>query len=203
MTLKNSLQQTIYNELAGKRTDTIDYARLNRERLMDFRREPQAVIALEGPTNIPRAKSLGYKAKQGIMVARVRIRRGGGLVLRPNRARKPKRMGVNKITRKKNIQSMAEERANKRFPNMEVLNSYFIGQDGKNKYYEVILVDPLHPVVMSDSNLNWITSHKHRGRVFKGKTSAGQRGRGLHNPAGKRGTEKVRPSLRAHNRKGK
>lgn len=203
MSLKNPIQQTIFNELIGKRSDEMDYSRLNRERLMDFRREPQAVVALDHPTNIPRAKTLGYKAKQGILVARVRIRRGGGLVLRPNRARKPKRMGVNKITRKKGIQAMAEERANKRFPNMEVLNSYFIGQDGKNKYFEVILVDPHHPSIVADKNLNWICSNKHSGRVFKGKTSAGQRSRGLHNPAGSRGTEKIRPSLRAHNRKGK
>jgi large subunit ribosomal protein L15e len=203
MSMKNAIQQTIFNEIAGKTIDGIDYSKLNRERLMDFRREPQAVVALDGPTNIPRAKQLGYKAKQGVIVARVRIRRGGGLVLRPNRARKPKRMGVNKITRKKGIQAMAEERANKRFPNMEVMNSYFIGQDGKNKYFEVILIDPKHPSVLADKNLNWISSNKHHGRVFKGKTSAGQRSRGLHNPAGARGTEKIRPSLRAHNRKGK
>ena len=203
MSMKNAIQQTIFNEISGKTVDGVDYSKLNRERLMDFRREPQAVVALEGPTNIPRAKSLGYKAKQGIIVARVRIRRGGGLVLRPNRARTPKRMGVNKITRKKGIQPMAEERANKRFPNMEVLNSYFVGQDGKNKYFEVILVDPKHPSVLADKSLNWIASNKHHGRVFKGKTSAGQRSRGLHNPAGARGTEKIRPSLRAHNRKGK
>jgi large subunit ribosomal protein L15e len=201
--MKNPIQQTIYNELAGKEVNGIDYAKLNRERLMAFRREPQAVVALEHPTNIPRAKSLGFKAKQGITVARVRIRRGGGMVLRPNRARKPKRMGVNKITRKKNIQTMAEERANKRYPNMEVLNSYFIGADGKNKYYEVILVDPANPSIMADKDLNWICFPQHSGRVFKGRTSAGQRGRGLHNPAGARGTEKIRPSLRAHNRKGK
>ncbi len=203
MSMKNAIQQTIFNEISGKTVDGVDYSKLNRERLMDFRREPQAVVSLDGPTNIPRAKSLGYKAKQGIIVARVRIRRGGGLVLRPNRARKPKRMGVNKITRKKGIQPMAEERANKRFPNMEVMNSYFVGQDGKNKYFEVILIDPKHPSIMADKNLNWICSNKHHGRVFKGKTSAGQRGRGLHNPAGARGTEKIRPSLRAHNRKGK
>ncbi|QQR93187.1 MAG: 50S ribosomal protein L15e [Candidatus Iainarchaeum archaeon] len=201
--MKNATQQTIFNQISGKTVDGVDYSKLNRERLMDFRREPQAVVALDGPTNIRRAKSLGYKAKQGITVARVRIRRGGGLVLRPNRARKPKRMGVNKITRKKGIQAMAEERANKRFPNMEVLNSYLVGHDGKNKYFEVILVDPKHPSILADKNLNWIASNKHHGRVFKGKTSAGQRSRGLHNPAGARGTEKIRPSLRAHNRKGK
>lgn len=203
MSMKNAIQQTIYNQISGKTIEGVDYSKSQREHLMDYRREPQAVVALDGPTNPRRARALGYKAKQGIIVARVRIRRGGGLVLRPNRARKPKRMGVNKITRKKGIQPMAEERANKRFPNMEVLNSYFVGQDGKNKYFEVILVDPKHPSVLADKNLNWIGSNKHHGRVFKGRTSSGRRSRGLHNPAGKRGTEKIRPSLRAHNRKGK
>ena len=34
----------------------------------------------------------------------------------------------------------------RKYPNMEVLNSYWVGQDGKQKYYEVILVDGHHPL---------------------------------------------------------
>ncbi len=194
---------SLQKQYMGEKTETHDYSRMYREKLMDYRREVEAVVKLEKPSNIPRAKALGYKAKPGIIVARVRILKGGGLHLRPNRARKPKRMGVNNLTRKKNIRTMAEERAQKRFPNMEVLNSYWIGEDGQRKYFEVILVDPFNPSVKSDKSLRWIVEPQHRGRVYKGKTSAGQKGRGLHNPAGAKGTEKIRPSLRANDRRGK
>ena len=40
-----------------------------------------------------------------------------------------------------------------------------------------------------------------RGRAFRGLTSAGRKMRGLLNKG--RGAEKLRPSIRAHNRKGK
>lgn len=170
---------------------------------MSYRRALTSSVTLDKPTNIFRARALGYKAKPGIIVVRMRIRRGGGLVLRPNRGRKPKRMGVNKITRRKNIQAMAEERAARGHPNMEVLNSYWVAQDGRHKFFEVILVDPHNPSIRADKDLNWIAMPQHTKRVFRGKTSAARKSRGLRKPAGRRGTEKVRPSQRAHNRKAK
>jgi len=88
-------------------------------------------------------------------------------------------MGVHKITPKKSLQRIAEERAARKFPNMEVLNSYWVGEDGRYKWFEVILVDPHHPVIRADKNLNWICHPSHRGRAFRGKTSAGRKGRGL------------------------
>ena len=45
-----------------------------------------------------------------------------------------------KMTLKKNIQVIAEERVADKYPNTEVLNSYYVGEDGLYKYYEVILV---------------------------------------------------------------
>jgi len=87
-------------------------------------------------------------------------------------------MGVNKITPGKSIQSIAEERAARRFPNMQVLNSYWVGQDGKHKWYETILVDTNHPSIMKDKNLKWMCNNTREGRVFRGKTSAGRKGRG-------------------------
>jgi len=110
-------------------------------------------------------------------------------------------MGVKKITPGKSIQSIAEERAARRFPNMQVLNSYWVGEDGKHKWYETILVDPHHPVIKRDKNLKWICSSTQKGRVFRGKTSAGRKSRG-HRRKG-RGTEKTRPSLRSHHNRGK
>ena len=41
-----------------------------------------SVTRLEHPTRIDRARSLGYKAKQGIAVVRVQVRRGGRRVAR-------------------------------------------------------------------------------------------------------------------------
>lgn len=170
------------------------------ERLQVWRKEP-AVLRIRRPTRIDRARTLGYKAKQGIAVARVKVRRGGRRASRYVRARRSKRMGVNRLTMGKSIQRIAEERASRRFPNMEVLNSYWVGEDGKQKWYEVILIDPHHPSVKNDPHLAWVTNPTHRGRAERGKTSAGMKGRGMRHRG--RGTEKTRPSIRSHANHGK
>ena len=169
-------------------------------RMQEWRREG-SVVRLERPTRIDRARSLGYKAKQGIAVARVQVRRGGRRASRYVRARRSARMGKNRSTAGKSIQRIAEERASKRFPNMEVLNSYWVGQDGKLKYYEVILVDGHHPSIQADKNLGWLATSSHRGRAERGKTSAGRKGRGMITRG--KGTEKTRPSIRSHANQGK
>ncbi len=169
-------------------------------RMQEWRRGP-AVVRVEHPTRLDRARSLGFKAKQGIIVARVQIRRGGRRKSRWQRGRRTKHMGVNKITPGRSIQSIGEERVARRYPNMQVLNSYWVGQDGKSKWYEVILVDTSHPVIKKDKSLKWICNNTHKGRVFRGKTSAGRKGRGQRKKG--RGTEKTRPSLRSHNNRGK
>jgi large subunit ribosomal protein L15e len=110
-------------------------------------------------------------------------------------------MGKNKISGGMSIQRIAEQRADRKFPNMEVLNSYWVGDDGKSKWYEVILVDPNHSVIKSDKNLNWICDNTHKGRAHRGKTSAGRKGRGMMNRG--TGTEKTRPSLRSNLNRGK
>mgnify|MGYP001589383168 FL=1 len=203
MSATKQIQKTIQKVWHRNTVDGDAYRDLFRSRMMEYRRTPSAVVTVEKPFNITRARAIGYKAIQGLVVARVRIRRGGGMFLRPRRGRKPKRMGIRSMTRKKGIQVMSEERAQHRYPNMEVLNSYKVGVDGKNHYYEVILLDPASPRIQSDKDLRWIVEPQHKGRVFRGKTSAGRKSRGLGNPAGARGTENIRPSLRAHNRKGK
>ncbi|VUT24535.1 MAG: 50S ribosomal protein L15e [Candidatus Methanolliviera sp. GoM_oil] len=170
------------------------------ERMQIWRREP-SVVRVEHPTRIDRARSLGYKAKRGIIVARVGVRRGGRRKSRFNSGRRTKRMGTDKITGGKSIQRIAEERAARKFPNMEVLNSYWVGEDGIKKWYEVIFVDPNHPVIKNDKDLNWLCESPNKRRVFRGKTSAGTKGRGLRKKG--IGTEKTRPSIRSHARKGK
>ncbi len=173
---------------------------LRLERLIEWRRDP-VFLRIERPTRIDRARTLGYKAKQGYTVIRTRIRRGGLRVRRIKAGRRPKRKGMSKITMAKSTQRMAEERVCRHYPNMEVLNSYWVAEDGKHKYFEVILVDPHHPVIKSDPKINWICEPHQRGRAHRGLTSAGKRGRGLHNKG--KGAEKLRPSLKAHQNKGK
>ncbi len=169
-------------------------------RLQEWRLEP-SVIRIERPTRLDRARNLGYKAKQGIIVARVKVRKGARRKSRYIRGRRTKRMGMHKITPGKSIQRIAEERAARKYPNMQVLNSYWAGEDGKHKWYETILVDPIHPVIKSDKNLNWICNPSQKGRAFRGRTSAGRKGRGMRRKGW--GTEKTRPSITSHQNKGK
>ncbi|TFG06011.1 MAG: 50S ribosomal protein L15e [Promethearchaeota archaeon] len=179
---------------------TEEIKELRWQRLIDWRRNP-SIIRLEKPTRLDRARTLGYKAKQGYLLARVRIRRGGRRKPRPKRGRKPRKMGVNKYTPKKSIRWISEERVQRKYPNMEVLNSYPVGRDGRWKWFEVILVDPAHPAIKSDKNINWICNPTHKGRVHRGLTTAGKKGRGLDKKG--RGAEKIRPSIRSHSNLGK
>lgn len=137
-------------------------------------REGRAVERIEKPSKPDRARELGYKAKQGVIMARARVRRGGRRKKRPSKGRRPKRMGVSKITSAKSTRIIAEERVARKFPNLEVLNSYKIGEDGEYHYYEVILVDPNHPVVQNDPDLEWVADSSQTGRVHRGLTSAGK-----------------------------
>jgi len=167
---------------------------LTRQRLVEWRKQ-STIVRIEKPTRIDRARRLGYKAKQGFVVARIRVRRGGLSKKRPKAGRRPKRMGVKKYKRAKSMRFIAEERTAKKFPNLEVLNSYWVGEDGRSKWFEIILVDPHHPAIKADKQVNWITQKQHRKRVFRGLTSAGKKVRGLRRKG--RGAEKVRPSRKA------
>ena len=126
-----------------------------KKRLIEWKKQP-TVIRIEKPTKIYKARMLGYKAKQGIIVVRVRVRKGKMERERPDSGRRPKRMGTTRLTIKKSLRWIAEEKAQRKFPNLEVLNSYYVAEDGKYKWYEVIMVDPYHPAIKSDKNLSWI-----------------------------------------------
>ena len=173
-------------------------------RMAQWRREP-VNCKIDRPTRIDAARSLGYKAKQGVVVIRTRIRRGGLRKGKIHMKRKPSKAGIKKITMAKNTQRMAEERVGRHFPNLEVLNSYWVGQDGKHKFYEVIMIDTHHPAIIADKQLGVFSgangNKSHRGRAYRGKTSAGKRGRGLHKKG--KGAEKLRPSLKANLNRGK
>ena len=127
-----------------------------RQRVVVWRRQP-AIVRIEKPTRLDRARRLGYKAKKGFIMVRVRIRRGGRRKPRPVLGRRQKRMGVNKYTPAKSIKLIAEERVARKYPNMEVLNSYWVWQDGMSKWFEVILVDPYSPSIKSDKDVGWVS----------------------------------------------
>jgi len=175
-------------------------AELQWQRQQEWRKQG-AIERIERPTRLDRARSLGYKAKQGVVVARVAVRKGSARKQRFKAGRRSKRQGVNKITRRKSIQRIGEERVSRKYRNLRVLNSYWVGEDGSRKWFEVILLDPEHGAIQNDDDLSWICADSQQGRVFRGKTSAGSQGRGLRTRG--TGTEQTRPSVSSNGRQGK
>lgn len=150
-----------------------------KQRLVEWRKQ-HTVERIEKPTRLDRARSLGYKAKKGFVLARVKVKKGGRRRrLYGRRGRKPSKAGLVKFTSKKSLRQIAEEKAQRKFPNLEVLNSYYVAEDGTHKYFELILVDPNHPNIKADPKINWICFPANRKRVLRGLTSAGKKSRGF------------------------
>lgn len=169
-----------------------------RQKMIDWRKGNR-ITKIAKPTRLDKARSLGYKAKKGFVVARVVIERGGRKRTRINKKRRTKRQSVKKVL-KMNYRWIAEQRAAKKFKNLEVLNSYNLGKDGIYYFFEVILVDPTKPEIKNDKTIKWIASPKNKKRAQRGLTSAAKKSRGLRS---KSPNLKVRPSQRAWSRKGK
>ncbi|MHB1492353.1 MAG: 50S ribosomal protein L15e [Thermoplasmataceae archaeon] len=170
---------------------------VHKQRMIGWRNGP-AMERMEYPTRLDRARNLGYKSKRGYVIVRARVRRGGSNRPKIMGGRRPRRMAYNKLTRKKSLQWIAEERIADKYPNMEVLNSYYVGEDGYYKYYEAILVDKNVPEIYNDKKISWIAEPQNTGRVYRGLTSAGYKSRGLR--TGRKGSAKSRPSIRSNNR---
>ena len=152
---------------------------LLKQRLIEWRKQ-HTVERIEKPTRLNRARALGYKAKLGYVLARVRIGKGGRRrQLYGRRGRKPSKAGLVHFTFGKSKQWIAEEKAQRKFVNLEILNSYPVGEDGKYKWFEVIMVDPNHPNIINDPKISWITNPANRRRVLHGLTSAAKKARGL------------------------
>lgn len=164
------------------------------QRIIQWRKEP-VTLRIDHPTRIDRARSLGYKAKPGFIIVRQRVDRGGRQRPQIRAGRRSKHM-----SRRKNLRisykTVAERRAASKFQNLEVLNSYYVGEDGQNYWYEIILVDKAHPSILSDKRINWIAEKQHTRRAFRGLTSAARKSRGLLIKG--KGAEKIRPSRRAN-----
>jgi large subunit ribosomal protein L15e len=116
-------------------------------------RKQNAVTRIEKPSRLLRARRLGYKAKQGIIVIRMRVGTGGMRKQRPRGGRRPKHLGVTRIKADDSMKQVAERRVLEHYPNMKLLGSYYLYKDGKYYWYEVILADPSHPRIIKDKEL--------------------------------------------------
>lgn len=144
---------------------------LLKDRLIKWRQEP-VTFRIDKPTRLDRARSLGYKAKEGVIIVRQRVMRSARVRPKFKGGRRSRTMRRKKIVNK-SYQIICEERVARKYPNCEVLNSYYVNKDGSHMWYEVILVDRDHPAIKKDKELAWITTKK--GRVHKGMTSAAKR----------------------------
>lgn len=136
-----------------------------KKRLKKWRNE-KTIKKVEKPTRLDKAREQGYKSKQGVTVARTRISRGTRKRPNVSSGRKSTSSG-SKEPRKKSKQEIAEERTTKKFPNLRVLNSYWVAEDGKHKWFEVILVDPESPAIKNDNDLGWICKDKEKDRALR------------------------------------
>ncbi len=123
-----------------------------RDRVVQWRKQ-NAVTRIEKPSRIQRARRLGYKAKQGIIVIRMRVGTGGMRRKRPRSGRRPKHLGVTRIKADVSMKQVAENRVLERYPNMKLLGSYFVYKDGMHYWFEIILADPSHPSIAKDKEL--------------------------------------------------
>jgi len=123
-----------------------------RAKAVEWRRQ-NSLVRVERPSRIQKARQLGYKAKQGIVVIRMRVGRGNMRRKRPVAGRRPKHLGVLRIKPAISMQKVAERRVLERHPNMKLLGSYYLYQDGLYLWYEVILADPSHPRIVKDKEI--------------------------------------------------
>ncbi|CAA9962705.1 Ribosomal protein [Pyrenophora teres f. maculata] len=144
-------------------------------------RQLKVIHRASRPSRPDKARRLGYKAKQGYVIYRIRVRRGGRKRQAPKGATygKPTNQGINQLKYQRSLKSTAEERIGRRCANLRVLNSYWINQDSTYKYYEVICVDPQHKAIRRDPRINWIVKPVHKHRESRGLTATGKKSRGL------------------------
>jgi len=114
-----------------------------RNRVIKWRKQ-NAFTRIDKPSRIQRARRLGYKAKQGIIVIRMRVGTGGMRKQRPRGGRRPKHLGVTKIKGDDSMKKVADRRVLERYPNMKL---------GIHYWFEVILADPSHPRIYKDKEL--------------------------------------------------
>jgi large subunit ribosomal protein L15e len=168
-------QQELYRK---KQSDVMRF--LLRIRCWQYR-QLAAIHRASRPTRPDKARRLGYKAKQGFVIYRVRIRRGGRKKPVPKGQvyGKPKSVGINQLKNQRSLQAVAEERVGRRCKALRVLSSYWVGQDSTYKFFEVILTDPFHKTIRHDPAIQWICKANAKHREMRGLTSSNRKSRGL------------------------
>merc|ERR1712006_25283 len=161
-----------------KQSDVMRY--LLRVRAWELRQLP-TVHRASRPTRPDKARRLGYKAKQGYVIYRCRVRRGGRKrpVHKGQVYGKPRNAGITALKARRSLRSVAEERVARKAGNMRVLNSYWVNADASHKYFEIIMVDPSHKAIRRDPRINWIVNPVHKHRECRGLTGAGKKSRGI------------------------
>ena len=148
----------------------------------------------EKPIKMWEARKYGYKDKPGFVTVRARVKKGARKRRQTSGGRKPaKSYDYKPLGKSKQV--VAEEKASTKYPNCEVLASYWLWEDGQYKWFEIILADPHNPHIKNDPEINWICRKTQRGRAERGLTPAGRKGRGLQKRG--KGSEKLRPSRAA------
>ena len=167
-----------------------------RVRTWEYRQLP-VIHKCTRPSRPDKARKVGYKAKQGYVVYRIRIRRGGRKRNTPKGCvyGKPRNLGIAKLKAARTLKSVAEERVGRKCSNLRVLNSYWVGQDASFKFFEIVMVDPSHKAIRRDPRINWIVSSKHKNRQLRGLTATGKKARGMNQKGHK--AMKKRPSRRS------
>ena len=161
-----------------KQSDVVRF--IMRVRCWEYR-QLATVHRVTRPSRLDKARAMGFKQKQGYVIYRVKVKRGG----RKRQVRKgtvfgkPVNQGIRKLKKARSHRNVAEEKVGRRCKNLRVLNSYWVGQDAVQKFFEVICVDPDHNAIKRDPRINWIVSEKHNRRELRGLTSSGKKYRGL------------------------
>lgn len=179
-----------------KQSDVISF--VLRVRAWEYRQLP-AIHKVQRPSRLDKARRLGYKRKQGYVVYRIRIRRGGRKrnIRKGTVFGKPRNQGIKKQKKCQTHKNIAEQRVGRVCSNLRVLSSYWVGQDASFKFFEVVMVDPQHKAIRGDPRINWICSAKNARREQRGLTAAGKKSRGLLK-RGAMAAAKIRPSRRGN-----
>ncbi|KAL5108602.1 60S ribosomal protein L15 [Taenia crassiceps] len=127
------------------------------------------LLRMSRPSRPDKARRLGYKAKQGFVIFRTRVRRGGRKRPVPKGATygKPTNEGVNQLKNQRSIQATAEVC-------LRIFNVYLL-----RIALVVICVDPNHSAIRRDPAIRWICKAHQKHREQRGLTSATRKSRGL------------------------
>ena len=136
-------------------------------------RAPRAAPPLSPLTPLPRpdeARRLGFKAKQGYVIYRIRVRHGGYKRPVPKGATfgKPVSHGVNQLQFARSLQSAAEERTGRHRGALRLLNPYWVGEESTYQFFEVILIDPFHTAIRRNPDPWWTTKPVHNHEEIRG-----------------------------------